>query len=265
MTATTEANEPTSSGPAGTQALIRGIRVLEAMAAHNGPIGVGELSGQLELPKSTVQRLVRTLAQEGWVQKSSDPITRWELSPRMLALARAGAPSKTLREVARPHIVALGERTGETIHLSVPDRDVQVVLIDRVDSIHPVRTFNPVGASSPLHATASGKASLALLPDDEVERILARPLEKTMPNTIVDPQHLMHQILEARERGYAVNVAENRPNVCAVAAAIADTNGRPLAAVAISMPDIRFEPARVPEWGSWVRETARQISEALAE
>jgi IclR family acetate operon transcriptional repressor len=183
----------------------------------------------------------------------------------MLALARTGAPSRTLREVALPHLTALGKRTGETIHFSVPDRDVQLVLIERVDSVHPVRTFNAIGASTALHTSSSGKAFLAMLPPEEVERILARPLEKVMPNTVVDPQLLTHQVLEARERGYAVNISENRAHVCAVGAAVAGPSGRPVAGVTISMPDIRFEPARVPEWGSWVRETARAISDALAD
>jgi IclR family acetate operon transcriptional repressor len=247
--------------PAGTQTLVRGLRVLEAMAAQSGPIGVGELSRLIDLPKSTVQRLLRTLHQEGWAQMTPDPVTRWRLSPRMLALARQGAPSRSLRDVARPHIEALGERTGETIHLSVPDRD-RLVLIDRVDSVHPVRTFNAIGASTALHSSASGKAFLSMLPDTEVERILAGPLEQIMPNTSVDPRHLMHQILEARERGYAVNISENRPNICAVGAAIVGASGRPVGAVAISMPDIRFEPSRVSEWGGWVRETVWAIADA---
>jgi IclR family acetate operon transcriptional repressor len=256
--------ERQATAQGGTQTLIRGLRVLEAIATQDRPIGVGELSRLLDLPKSTVQRLLRTLDQEGWAQVSSDPITRWQLSPRMLALARQGAPAHTLREAAMPHLRALAERTGETIHFSVLDRDVQLVLIERVDSIHPVRTFNPIGATTALHSSSTGKAVLAMLPLEEVERILARPLEKLMPNTSTDPQHLMHQVLEARERGYAVNISENRAHVCAVGAAVSDTAGRPTAGVAISMPDIRFEAARVPEWGAWVHETARAISAALA-
>jgi IclR family acetate operon transcriptional repressor len=74
----------------------------------------------------------------------------------------------------------------------------------------------------------------------------------------------MHRVLEARERGYAVNISENRAGVCAVGAAVADDSGRPIAAVAISMPDTRFDAARVPEWGAWVRTTARAITAALS-
>lgn len=254
-----------ASGQSGTQTLIRGLRIVESIADQDQPIGVGELSRQLDLPKSTVQRLLRTLEQEGWAETSADPVTRWQLSPRLLALARRNTPERSLRDIALPHLTALAERTGETIHFTVPDGDTRMVLIDRVDSIHPVRTFNPIGAGSPFHATSSGKAWLAMLPDTEIEAILERPLEKAMPNTVVDPRQLLHQILEVRERGYAVNISENRANVCAVAAAVPGPNGRPVAAVAISMPDIRFVPARVPEWGAWVRQTARSIGDELAD
>lgn len=267
MTAPDPESEPAPSAPGGqpgTQTLIRGLRVLEALTAQDRPVGVGELSRMLDLPKSTVQRLLRTLDQEGWAQTSDDAVTRWQLSPRLFALARQDTLSASLRDVAMPHLRALGERSGETIHFSVLDRDVQLVLIERVDSVHPVRTFNAIGATTALHTSCSGKAVLAMLPHARVEEILARPLEKVMPNTSVDPQHLMHQVLEARERGYAVNISENRAGVCAVGAAIADDSGRPVAAVAISMPDTRFDAGRVPEWGAWVRATARAITGALS-
>lgn len=257
-----EAAAPSNGGRQGTQTLIRGLRILEAMASQDRPIGVGELSRQLDLPKSTVQRLLRTLAQEGWTQTSNSPVTRWELSPRLVGLVRKGPTD--LREVALPHLNSLGMRSGETIHFVVPDRDVQLVLIERVDSVHPIRSYQAIGASTPFHASAGGKAVMALLPDGEVEAMLARPMRKVMPNTSVDPKQLLHQILEVRERGYAVNISENREHVCAVAAAVVNKSGRPIAAVVISMPDIRFEPARLPEWGGWVRETARAISAEIA-
>lgn len=254
-----------SSGQSGTQTLIRGLRVIESIAAQAEPIGVGALSRELDLPKSTVQRLLRTLQQENWAETSDEPITRWQLSPRLLALARHNAPSQSLRQVALPYLNELAERTGETVHFTVADGDEQLVLIERVDSVHAVRTFNPIGARNPFHASASGKAWLAMLPDNEIETMLARPLEKATPNTIVDPMQLLHQIHEARERGYAVNIAENRSHVCAIGAAVPGMSSRPIAAIAISMPDLRFLPHRVPEWGSLARQTAQSIADALAD
>jgi len=258
-----ERSAAASPTPPGTQTLIRGLRVLEAMAGQARPIGVGDLSRQLDMPKSTVQRLLKTLAQEGWAQTSSEPTTRWQLSPRLAALSSGDSLANGLRGAALPHLTALGAQTQETIHFVVPDRDVQLVLIDRVDSTHPIRSFNDLGATTGFHTSAGGKAFMAALPDDELQRFLDRPLEKVMPNTITDPQQLLHQVLEARRNGYAVNISENREHVCAIGAAVVNRAGRPVACVVISMPDIRFEPSLVSEWGEWVRDTARAIGRNL--
>lgn len=249
--------------PTGTQTLIRGLRVVEAMALQSRPIGVGELSRHLDMPKSTVQRLLRTLEQEGWAQTSGEAITRWQLSPRLSSIAGGNSTANGLRIAALPHLAALGARTGETIHFTVPDRDLQLVLIERVDSIHPIRSFNDLGASTGFHTSAGGKAYLAALPESELQHFLERPLEKVMPNTVTDPQQLLHQVLEARRNGFAVNISENREHVCAVGAAVVNRIGKPVACVVISMPDIRFDPSRVSEWGTWVRDTATAISRSL--
>lgn len=74
----------------------------------------------------------------------------------------------------------------------------------------------------------------------------------------------MPPLVRSARAPVAIDLSENRANVCAVGAAVADSSGSPVAAVAVSMPDIRIEPSRVPEWGAWVRETARAITDAPA-
>jgi IclR family acetate operon transcriptional repressor len=248
----------------GTQSLIRGLRVVEAIASSTPSVGVGELSRTLQLPKSTVQRLLRTLELEGWAETSSEPITRWQLTPRLLSIARHGVPSRGIRDVALPHIAELGKATGETIHFCLPDGTQQLVLIERVDSIHPVRTFNPIGAGTGFHNSAAGKAWLAALPESEFTEFLATPLDQTTPNTITDPTAIAQQVDQARANGYAVNLAENRAGVRAIGSAVVNAEGRPIATVSISMPDSRFEESRVPEWGAMVRETAQAITNDYA-
>lgn len=247
--------------PAGTQTLIRGLRVIEAMASTTPPVGVGELSRMLDLPKSTVQRLLRTLELEGWADTSPEPMTRWQLSPRLLSVARRGVPARGIRDAAMPHLVELGRETGETIHFCVPDGTRQLILIERIDSVHPVRTFNPIGAGTGFHNSAAGKAWLSTLPDDELRARLSGTLVRTTSNTITDVSTLLSQVRQARDCGYAVNVAENRDGVCAIGAAVTDPVGHPVATVSISMPDSRFAEARLSEWGELVRDTARAISD----
>jgi IclR family acetate operon transcriptional repressor len=258
---TTSADAP-DRGP-GVQALTRGLRMLEVISEQEEPVGVGELSRLVGLPKSTVQRLLQTLAQTGWVEPAPGPVTRWCLSPRMLAVGRRGSPHRDLRELSLPYIRALAERTQETIHLSLLEENGRIVLVDRVDSLQAIRTFNPIGTESSFHASSTGKAILAALSDPHVEEILSRPLVKMTPNTETDPKKLREQVQEIRQLGYAVNIQENRPHVCAIAAAVTDASGRPLGAVTVSIPDVRFDPKRVPEWGKSVVDASHAISDAL--
>lgn len=262
---TKHADEPrrAASTAQGTQTLLRGLHVLEAMASQGRATGVGELARVTDLPKSTVQRLLRTLEQAGWAQVTPDPVTRWQIGPRILSVARSSSANTSIPQAAGPHLARLGEQTGETIHLAVPDGPNRLVLIDRIDSVHAVRTFNAIGASMAMHTSSSGKAFLSRLPEAEAKAILARPLKQATPNTIVDPEVLWAQIESAREVGYALNVAENRLDVCAIGAAIVDSTGRPVATITLSLPQSRYDSPRVPEWGRLVSSTADRISRSL--
>lgn len=240
------------------QSLLRGLRVLETVAEQQ-PVGVAELSRVLDLPKSSVQRILRALAQDGWLESTTDPVTRWVLSPRMLSVARMGSAKIDLREAALPHLRVLTEKTGETAMLSVPDGTRAVVVIERIDSEQPVRTYHPIGTSGPLHATASGKALMAAWPAKQIDTALRRKLEQLTSRTVVDPKALRQELADIRRRGYALNSAENRAHVFAVAAAVTDTDGTPVAAVSVSMPDIRFDPDRLPELGALVVSAAKNI------
>ncbi len=157
-------------------------------------------------------------------------------------------------------MVRLRDTVNETIHLSVPDALQCMVVVDRVDCDHPVRTFHTIGDTSPLHATAVGRTVLAHLPRRDVDELITRGLERFSDTTPVDPEELHAELDRIRADGYAVNRNQYRPGVCAVAAPVLDEDGTPLATVAISMPESRFDDERVPEWGRLVADTAAEIT-----
>ena len=157
-------------------------------------------------------------------------------------------------------MIRLRDALNETIHLSVPDALHCMIVVDRVDCDHPVRTFHTIGDTSPLHATAAGRAVLAHLPKQDIEEFSTGVLEPYGEETITDPAELRAELLRVRDRGYSVNHNQYRPDVCAVAAPVLDGDGSPLAAVAVSMPHSRFDPARTDELGRLVMDTASQIT-----
>jgi IclR family acetate operon transcriptional repressor len=241
------------------KSVTRSLRILEAVAQHQ-PVTVGELTKIFELPKSTVQRSLVTLAEAGWLRANRKDTTRWEIGARVLAVRPAALQGSSLYAAAREPMVRLRDTVNETIHLSVPDALQCVVVVDRVDCDQAVRTFINIGDTSPLHATATGRAILAHLPRADVEELIDRGLERFSDSTPTDSAGLRAELDRVRADGYSVNLNQYRPDVCGVAAAILDTDGTPLAAVAVSMPASRYEPDRLSEWGRLVADTATEIA-----
>jgi IclR family acetate operon transcriptional repressor len=159
----------------------------------------------------------------------------------------------------------LGTTTAEAIHLAVPGGTQGVVTLDRVDSTQPVRVYNPLGATFPFHSCASGKAILAFWPQQRVDEVLSRPLAKMTDRTTVDPEALRLELDEVRERGYALNTAENRPGVCAIGCPIRGRDGYAVASISISMPQDRYDWRHVPKWGEQLIAAANRIESAWIE
>jgi IclR family acetate operon transcriptional repressor len=242
------------------KSVTRSLRILEAVAQHQ-PVTVGELTKLFGLPKSTVQRTLVTLAEAGWLRANRKDTTRWEIGARVLAVRPAALQGSSLFAAAREPMVRLRDAVNETIHLSVPDALQCMVVVDRVDCDHAVRTFHTIGDTSPLHATAVGHAVLAHLPRRDVEELLAAGLERFSDTTPVEPDELRAELDRIRIAGYAVNRNQFRPGVCAVAAAVLDEDGTPLAAVAVSMPEARYDGEQTSKWGRLVADTAAEISQ----
>ncbi|MFI5469316.1 IclR family transcriptional regulator [Streptomyces cacaoi] len=241
------------------KSVTRSLRILEAVAQHQ-PVTVGELTKLFGLPKSTVQRTLVTLAEAGWLRANRRDTTRWEIGARVLAVRPAALQGSSLFAAARDPMVRLRDKVNETIHLSVPDALQCMVVVDRVDCDHPVRTFHTIGDTSPLHATATGRAVLAHLPKRDVEELISQGLERFSETTPADPEELRAELHRIRADGYAVNRNQYRPGVCAIAAPVLDEDGTPLATVAISMPDSRYDADELPGWGRLVAETAAEIT-----
>lgn len=246
------------------ESLRRGLQILEVIADRQ-PIGVTELARRIGLPKSTVQRLLMTLAQAGWIEKANSDTTRWRLTRPRLVVPNPTSAEIQLRETARPHIVELCHATNETVHLSIRDGINGAVLIDRADSDQAVRTWRPLGTVSPLHSASMGLAILAHFTPAEIDEVIGQGLERYTPATITDPDELRAELERIRRRGYSVTVCGNRPHVCAVGSAIFDRWQTPMAGVCITMPDFRFDESRLPSWGKLVHDTAALIAASMAE
>jgi IclR family acetate operon transcriptional repressor len=182
----------------------------------------------------------------------------------MLASSLTAYGEYSLRELAQPAMLHVRDQTGETVHLVVLDSEHdECVVVHRVDSTQAVRAFVQVGSHSPLHATASGLAILSAMPDADVDRVLSRALPAYTRHTTTDPAALRARIAEVRERGFAVNQGEWRPEVASVSSPIVRTDGTALGSITISIPFSRFSADQVPDFGALVVAASRGLGAAV--
>ncbi|WP_170111183.1 IclR family transcriptional regulator [Antricoccus suffuscus] len=229
--------------------------VLECVA-ENQPVGVSLISRELELPKTTVQRSLEALAREGWILRSDN--RDWILSSKVLGLAAHMDVQKHLSRVAKPAMKKLTEAVQETVHLTVLEGSV-VVLIEKSSPARALRTWSRIGGTQPAYTASTGKAMLAPLSDEEIRQIVGTELAALTPRTVTSFDNFMKKIKETRRKGYAINDREGNPDITAIAAAIVDRLGRPVAAISISAPSSRVPRSKWAEYGALVIGAANSV------
>jgi IclR family transcriptional regulator, acetate operon repressor len=241
--------------------LLKSIEIIETISQHQ-PIGVSELSKLLNMPKSSVQRVLMTFQEAGWLRQAGSEGTRWEIGARVVGVRPIALKGGALQKAARQPMQDLCDLVNETVHLSIPDGTTAMVLIEETECKQFVRTAYSIGNVSPFHATANGLAVLAHMNDAQIGAILGRELAKYSENTINDPALIREELGRIRERGYSVNLGQYRHQIYAIGAPVFDGDGMAVASVCFSMPGSRFDPERVEEWGRAVRKAANDISGA---
>jgi DNA-binding IclR family transcriptional regulator len=238
-------------------AVERAFAVLDALADGAVELGTNEIARRTGINASTVSRLLATLASAGFVEHVADS-GRYRLGLRLLQLGNAVLARLDLREVARPHLVALVEETGETVTLSAPGEH-DAVTIDFVQSESLVRSVARLGRPSVAHATATGKVALAFggatLPPG--------PLVAYTAKTVIDRTALAEEIERVRAQGWATAVREREEELNAIAAPVGAGAGELVAIVGIQGPSSRFDARAMDAALVPLLARAARISESL--
>jgi len=214
-------------------AVERAASVIDALAG-GGELGTNELARRTGLHPSSVSRLLSTLADSGLVEHVPET-GRYRLGLRLIALGNAVLARLDLREVARPHLRALVEETGETATLSAPG-DPDAITVDFVQSAASVQSVARVGRPSVAHATATGKVALAF---GDVALHAGR-LHAFTGQTIVDRATLAREIERVRGQGWARALGEREEDLNALAAPVRGSDGQLAAVLGIQGPSSRF-------------------------
>lgn len=221
----------------GVRVIAKAAAVLRSLGQHPEGLSIREIGKLIDVPRSTVQRIVDALDQENLVISAS-PTSGVKLGPALISLA-ALAQKFDIAELVRPLMAQLVKELGETVDLAVLDRD-KAVVVEQVSGINKLRAVSAVGDTLPLHCTASGKALLALLPEDDVDKLRAKlKLLPRTKNTIVSWYMLDEEIRWIRRHGYAIDREESFEGISAVGVAFRGP-GDEIAVLSTPTPTDRF-------------------------
>ena len=221
------------------QVIGRAIAVLKTCDALGPGLSLGDISRQLGLPRSTVQRIVLALAEGGFLT-AGNRAKSIALGPDLLAMG-ADATGNVV-ELVQPILKSLAEQTEETVDLARFNRD-HMVFINQFPGAHRLQAVSAVGDIFPMHCTANGKAALAQLGDGSLPKILGSALKMYTNNTIRNYDELLKDINDIRETSLAVDNEEHTLGICAIGMAFTD-QARQAYAVSIPIPTVRFATMR---------------------
>ncbi|WP_067672067.1 IclR family transcriptional regulator [Nocardia miyunensis] len=214
------------------------MRILDAFDVGDQAVGLSELARRTGLAKPTVHRIAQDLVAARLLAASPGG---YRLGRGLFELGMRAAAERTLLEVAVPFLQDLFARTQETVHLGVLDGD-EVVYISKIGGHRQARSPSRVGGRMPLYCTAIGKALLANSDQAAIAGILAGPLPRRTPRTIVAPGLLRAHLAQVVEQGVAYEYEESALGIVCVAAPILNADDQPLAAISVTGPATRFRP-----------------------
>lgn len=211
------------------QSLDRALDILEALGEWGEGRQVRDLCEELSLNKSTVSRMLNTLAQRGYVEKLKDGSYR--LGVRIVELSSVHLNSLQLKTEALRFMEELKVKTGLIIHLGVLS-DMEVVYLEKLSSYTNLRMYSQIGKRAYAHCTGLGKSMMAFMDHREVEKIIrTKGLPAITKYTITNADELYKKLDMIRENGYSIDEEENEENIRCVAAPIFDYTGNVIAAV----------------------------------
>lgn len=243
-------------------ALARGLDVLSAFRASDGPLGNQELAERTGLPKPTVSRISHTLMELGYL--SYNPrLANYELGGRTLKLAFTALERLDIRRIARPLMQELANSGDMNISLTVRERQ-SVICIETCEGSALIGLRLPVGARMPIATTSSGKAWLAGATPEERDAVLDA-FRKQKPDDFARAKASVEAaIAEVRERGYCTSIGEWQRDINGAGTPIILPNGRGVYALGLGGPAYLLGEQAIHErFGPMLARTARAIAEQL--
>lgn len=248
--------------PYHNQSLSRAFAILACFSLRTPTRRLNDICAATSLPKPTVFRLLAALEEERFVARTADK-QRYEIGIRAFELGSLFLSSLSIERVARPAMESVSHRLGMACNLAILD-DGQILYVAITDPRAPLLQRSIVGYRHYVHCSALGKVLVAPLPDWEVRSILQRwGMPALSPYTLTDPDALLADLCNVRDRGYALDDQEGGAGMRCLAVPIFDHNGGVAAAMSVSAPSPLLTEETVPDVAALLKGEVQEISRRL--
>lgn len=244
------------------QSVDRALSILETISDYDDGLRITDISASVGLHKSTVHRLLGTLVYKGFVEQDLTT-NKYKISLKLYELGAKRIAELDILKVSKPYTKRLMKELNEVVHLVIRDHN-DIVYIDKVEADNTIRMVSTIGRRSPLYCTSVGKAILAFLDEEEVEKIWKNSnIQSLTKNTIIDYEVFKKELNKVKEQGYAEDDEENELGVRCIGAPVFNYKNEVEGAISISGPTIRVTKDKVDKIALKVKKYAGLISKEL--
>jgi DNA-binding IclR family transcriptional regulator len=243
------------------RAVERALDVLQCFSTLTPELNMTQISERVGMHKSTVHRLLGTLEKRRFVER--DPVTGiYRPGIRLLQLSYLTLETNDIRRLSLPVMQRLCDQFRENVNLAVLD-GADVVYVEIIEGSQRVKLAASRGQRLPAFCTASGKAILAFLPEENLAKVLDIGTSSHTKFTLTSKQAIIEDIHLARKQGFSISEQELEEGINAVAAPILDAENNPVASISVAGPAYRLTHESMVEIGPIVRKNADEISREL--
>jgi IclR family KDG regulon transcriptional repressor len=240
------------------QVLDRTFDVLETLARSRTPLGLGRLAQDTAMSKTTVHRILHTMLDRGYVEKTLDG--SYAIGPKMFDILSYHIDSLELQTESKPLLAALQQQLGLTVHLGILDGSY-VSYIEKETPNLREDSYTQVGYRSPAYCSSMGKCLLSCLSNTEIEETLyGFKFEMFTPHTFTDKDELVSYLHRVRKEGWAIDDEEYELGHRCIAAPVFDYRGDAIAAVGVSGTTTSIPDSRIEQIAQQVMFAAQKIS-----
>lgn len=236
----------------------KSFAVLKAFTDEKKEWGVHELSRYLDIPASSLHRLLKHLREEN-VLSISHETGKYSIGSEMIRIASIISSQVDVKKVARPFIEKLASTLDEAIYLAqYNETHKKLAFIDKAQGSNVLQYVIELGILQPITIAASGKAILAFLEEKERNEVFR------VENVVGEHRtQILKEIDQIRRAGFVTTANERYQGSLSIGVPLFDASEKVVGSMIYTVPVDRFDKAREEEMANLLMEEAQNLSHAL--